>query len=239
MSSAVVPSFSSDLMIVHGIVQQMGATGAAKADIAALHRRAQIAEQSCAANPEYSAVVFDYGGRLALAARDFAGAYSAFLEAFKAFESSGSPRKIGCIKLCVVAKMLSNSAIKCAADKFLKSWHSSELIHAISHCCSSVTTLSHNRGAGGDIIIFDFLFACAPAPLTSGAVVRHRHGPARSTCQRCRATRPMRMSVRGEELLLVTLSPLAAPSAIDPELVLSFPAPWHDMLLAYQMDPPS
>ena len=164
MSSAVVPSFSSDLMIVHGIVQQMGATGAAKADIAALHRRAQIAEQSCAANPEYSAVVFDYGGRLALAARDFAGAYSAFLEAFKAFESSGSPRKIGCIKLCVVAKMLSNSAIKCAADKFLKSWHSSELIHAISHCCSSVTTLSHNRGAGGDIIIFDFLFACAPAP---------------------------------------------------------------------------
>jgi hypothetical protein len=67
-----------------------------------LYARATAANEATAANPEYSGVIFGCGGQLSLEVRDFASAYTSFLKAFTAFESSGSEKKIDCIK-CVGA----------------------------------------------------------------------------------------------------------------------------------------
>ena len=62
-------------------------------------------------HPLIMGIIRECGGKMHLAEEQWKEAYQDFFEAFKNYDESGSPRRISCLKMLVLANMLMKSTV--------------------------------------------------------------------------------------------------------------------------------
>jgi len=75
------------------------------------YHRANVLAKSAIPHPLIMGVIRECGGKMHLAEESWDEAYEDFFEAFKNFDESGSPKRINCLKMLVLANMLMRSNV--------------------------------------------------------------------------------------------------------------------------------